>query len=300
MNLLDTFEGDHTASLSRVADLRKIHDALAADNYHKIEVIFFCVTLHNTYKDVKSKMAEVDKLWADIQTQKEAKQAKAKEDFQREKEKEELRLDFALKAKEFKEWINASCDIINAPEFGSNLEDVIKIKEVLDQEDNRYLKEAEDKKNTIAATVAKMEQFAIIDNAHTTITKEDIQTFFSQLADALKERQAKYEKELARQQAMEAKRLEFAAAADNLAEFLKAEVAAIDTMNGEPDPLTEEIKARFGEGARADELLKKAQEIYADGLRIEVTENKVSSLIYHSSNLLACQVFCAEPCQASQ
>ena len=177
-------------------------------------------------------MAEIDKLWGDLQSQKEAKKAKAQEDFQREKEKEELRLDFALKAKEFKVWVNVSCNKIHSPEFGTTLEEVVQHKEVLDQDDSKYLKEAEDKKNAIQATVLKMEQLSIVDNAHTTITKEDIETFFNQLADALKERQSKYEKELARQQAMEAKRKEFAAATQAFKEFIDTQRSNIDALTG--------------------------------------------------------------------
>ena len=177
-------------------------------------------------------MAEIDKLWSDLQSQKEAKKAKAQEDFQREKQKEELRLDFALKAKEFKEFVDLSCDKVKVGEFGTTLEEVVQHKEVLDQDDSKYLKEAEDKKNAIQATVLKMEQLSIVDNAHTTITKEDIETFFNQLADALKERQSKYEKELARQQAMEAKRKEFAAATQAFKEFIDTQRSNIDALTG--------------------------------------------------------------------
>jgi len=45
-------------------------------------------------------------------------------------------------------------------------------------------------------------------------------------------------------------------------------------MTGEPEPLSEQIKERFKEGAEAAALLKRAEEVYAECLAMEISENK--------------------------
>lgn len=261
LQLLQNYEEEHKVSLTKNAELHALHDSIIGDNYCKAE-------------DVTKRMSEVDALWIQLEKQKVEKMEKLKEILKREQEKEELRMDFALMAKEFSERITAMNNKISASDFGNNLEAVVKYKEDMTKEDEVLLKEATDRKEAIGKKIQKMEEMKVTDNVHTNISNKDIDDMFAQLQHEIDDRHEKYAKELAHQEAMEAKRKEFAAAAEALIHFLESELTAMGDMTGEPEPLTDDLKTRFKDGVEATELLKAAESVHSQCLAMEISENK--------------------------
>jgi len=89
----------------------------------------------------------------------------------------------------------------------------------------------------------------------------------------------RYARELKRQEEMEAKRLEFAAAAKELADMIAASRTEIDQLEGEdPAQLRDAVKARFAEGQAEKAKLADVERLYSEELRLEITENRHTTL----------------------
>ena len=157
---------------------------------------------------------------------------KARADLKNEQAKEKLRLEFARQAKELSDWASITSEAIRGSEFGEDLESVAKYKEVLDADDQKCMAELNSQKEAIDKNLEKQAEMNVTENVHTSLGKADIEALNQRVLDALQERKGRYEKELARQEAMEAKRKEFAAAAQKVKEFLESQRAAVDSLNG--------------------------------------------------------------------
>ena len=229
---MDTFENELKSSLPKVAELKSKHDALKEDNFCEMEVFLICfiTSLHN--KGVAQIMNQVEELWEQLSKEKHDKKKKVKKDLKTEQDKEKLRLEFAQLAKELGEWVSITVEAVHAAEFGEDLESVAKYKEVLDADDQKCYSELLEKKEVIDKNLAKQDKLNVTENVHTSLGKADIEALNQRVLDALQERKGRYEKELARQEAMEAKRKEFAAAAQKVKEFLESQRAAVDSLNG--------------------------------------------------------------------
>ncbi|KAH3759770.1 alpha-actinin A [Pelomyxa schiedti] len=274
MNLMETYEDDYNASKKKVEDLRKKHDDLVADNFCKTDL-------------VKEKMAAIDASWAELAQLAADKKTKIEEQLSLEQRKEEQRLDFALLAKNFKEWVLQQCDKAAGTEFGEGLKAVEEFAKKLEHKNKKVNDGAKERLEEIHEKLHSMEELGVTDNVHTSIKSEDITALHQKLQTALADREAKYNQELAKQQAMENKRIEFANAGLELVAYLVNELKAFDEMRGEPEPLTEEIKLRYNNGEKAAAMLAHCNEIYAVALRMEITENKHAK---HSVQSLARQV----------
>ena len=177
-------------------------------------------------------MDSVSSSWDAVDKQRSLKKEKAYADLKLEQEKETLRMEYARLAKEFSEWIALAIESCGSREFGDTLEAVMHLQDELLASSTRISDSLKEKRSAIAANVEKQEALHVSDNVHSNVSATDLEDMERRVLDALQERKGRYEKELARQEAMEAKRKEFAAAAQKVKEFLESQRAAVDSLNG--------------------------------------------------------------------
>ena len=88
----------------------------------------------------------------------------------------------------------------------------------------------------------QLEDLGVKDNRYTPLTFDDIKKKEADLQQSIAKRSEDYAAELARQEEMEAKRIEFANAAQAFDDFLKSDREAVDAMTGEPKDLLETLR----------------------------------------------------------
>jgi hypothetical protein len=158
--------------------------------------------------------------------------------------------------------------------FGDSLEAVQNHRQVLDDDDSKLTSEAKTKKDALDVVWNELMSMGAKDNRYTAFTIDDMEKSKNSLGGALEKRREAYAAELARQEAMEAKRKEFADAAAKFVKYLEEDKATIDGLRGEPDSLGEQIKGHHQNGAVGKQKLEDLEALDADCKSMGITENK--------------------------
>ena len=234
------------------------------------------------YAESDAVQARVDGLNTASEEQKAA--AKEKSDYlwecvEREEKKDAARQDFAEKAKAYMKFCHQSKIAVSDSSFGGNdLESVKAYESTLDESDASIQESSTEQLDAIKAVAAEMEELGVTDNKYTALTVEDTTAAGASLDEAVANRREAYQAEVARQEAMEAKRIEFADAAKAFLEFLDNQRASIDGLEGEPDAVAEGVKGEYAEGAPAEEELNKVSTIDSEARAMRITSNPHTDL----------------------
>ncbi len=262
--VLDAHEEEYNGSLKRLASFKELANAIVSDNYKQSE-------------DINNKVQEMDNTWNKLKDLANAKSQELQRLNDLETKKENLRLEFAEKAKNYDSWVRLSLDALGDNFFGNSLEDVIKYQpEHLDPSDEKYSSTSQEKKAELDSLHQQLQDMSVTENKHTSWTIEDVQAFANKLSEQLKKRREAYEAELKRQQSMEDKRKEFAEHAHEFVKYLDEQIKTLEnaTKEGDPAQKISVVKDLYKEGADAKSKHEKLSHIDNEAKLMGITENK--------------------------
>jgi len=258
---LDVFQEDYNANQARVAHLETLSREISQLG-------------HKDAPAVEEDHARLAEAWRSLQDKAEAKRAALEGAKGTEQEREAARLAFASKAADFVQFVNDATVLAGDRNFGLSLDAVAAFKATLDEEEQATRAELATHVAGLHEASATLASLNVSDNRHTSITQADITAHSSDLEAALAARQSAYGEELARQQAMEEKRKEFAAGAEAFVAHLEARQTAVQALEGEPEALIASVQAEYGEGAAEQEKLAALAGLQEEMARMGITENR--------------------------
>ena len=265
LKLLDGYGKLYNDSLGRVDDLHKLGDKLIEMGYKDSDKI-------------KEELAWTDGAWEDLKKDEAEKRKYLEDELAKQKEMEELRLSYAEKAKELSRWYKDNIESVgNESEFGNDLEEVRAYEAKIDESDAALKQESSDKLAEIDKIVERMNELGVKDNKYTMITPEDLKAQEAALLPpgAMEARRDAWKRELERQEIMEAKRIEFAEAAEAFVKWMEELKEKINGLeNEDPVPLMEAIKETFQDGKEGQEMLDNLSRINQEAIALQITENK--------------------------
>jgi len=199
--------------------------------------------------------------------------------LENEKKKEALRRSFAEKAKAYTRWGNKTISKLEDASFGKTLEEVREFQATAEKTEAETKEENQKQFDECKQVADQLKEAGVEQNNHTNLTIDDLERTSEKVVKAVEKYDEDYKKELARQEEMEAKRVEFAEAAEALNKMLEESRTAIDGMEGEdPAALVEQIKGRFNDATEEHAKLADVERLYGEELRLEITENKHTEL----------------------
>lgn len=200
------------------------------------------------------------------------KQAVLEEALAAEQKKEEARVNYAKLASEFLLWVRDACDTVSDHVFGSDLAAVQAYQAVMDEDSAKVTADGEALRSGVTAADEAQKSLGVVANIHTTVTAEQIEQEHSEVATAVAARAQAYTTELARQEAMEAKRKEFAAAAATFVELLAAATATLEGVE-QGDTKADKLNAAWQEGTPIANELVKVQQVDGEAKAMGISEN---------------------------
>lgn len=108
------------------------------------------------------------------------------------------------------------------------------------------------------------------DNKYTVYTMDDVHKVHVDLGGAINKYKEEYDAEVKRQEEMEAKRKEFAQAAENFVSYVDSQKKTIQSLTGEPEPLTAEIKNAYMESEPQKKKLQDLQRINKEAVAMGI------------------------------
>ncbi|KAJ5073099.1 alpha-actinin sarcomeric-like protein [Anaeramoeba ignava] len=258
---LDNFKKDLDYSEKQVDQLKEMAKDLKELNYHKID-------------EVEDRMNKLEEHWKSLFELHDTKKNSLEESLKLEENKDALRKEFAEKAGAYRLWCSKSIAECRDAHFGSSLEEVQNFKEVLESKNKEMTTKSEESKTELENLSNQLTELKVADNRYTRLTIEDVKSSHNDLMEAIQNRTNAYETELARQQAMEDKRIEFAKHADEFVKFLDQKKQQLDQVQGEPEEKIEEVKKIYNEGTDANEMFEKLVQIDDEAKSMEIVQNK--------------------------
>eukprot|EP01156_Anaeramoeba_ignava_P023014 Anaeramoba_ignava/c21245_g1_i2.p1 GENE.c21245_g1_i2~~c21245_g1_i2.p1 ORF type:complete len:1538 (+),score=560.45 c21245_g1_i2:48-4661(+) len=252
-------------SKSNVDKLKKIENDLKEHNYHKID-------------DISDEMNKLESAWNSLFELHDAKKKRLDDALEREQHKDSLRREFAEKAGSYRVWFRKAGAQCRDFSFGRSLEEVKAFKEKLDQANQEMTEKSQEFKSELSDLDQKMKELNVTENRFTRITLDDVNNFNDELLGLIKKKNDAYDTELARQEAMEEKRIEFAKEADNFVKLLNEKKEQFDQITGEPEEKTEQVNKIYEEGKPTDEQFTKLQQLDAESKAMKIVQNKHTEL----------------------
>ena len=258
---LDVYDEEYQTRQSRLDGARQLQSDIVALNYIKGD-------------EVTARADALSAKWAHLAELSAAKRAALLEDQAREQKKEDLRVDFATKAKDYTKYVKDTETSVGEYNFGLTLADVTAYKAELDASDAEINATNDAKKSAADAVAAELTANGVTDNRHTTLTTADLDASNAQLHDALAKRQEAYAAELARQQLLEDKRHEWAAKAQAFVDSLAQRQATIDALTGEPEPLSAAIREAYADGKPEEASLTELSVLLNENAKLGISDNR--------------------------
>lgn len=256
---------EHAETAKRQAQIEQLGAKIAELKYAEVS-------------EVQAKVKELQDGRAELNKKEQAKKAALEEAQQRELKKEELRKQFAQLAKETSDWFKKRNVAVQSSVFGNTLSSVRQYKQTMDQDDANLAAEAKNKSDALTALDNEMKALKITNNRYTVITLDDLAQW-NQTLDGFKQtRQKNWEQELAKQEAMEAKRVEFAKAAEAFVEQVGALKTQINGVTGEPDEATANLEAVYQGGSAIQQALANVEKINSEATSMGITTNEHTKL----------------------
>jgi actinin alpha len=271
LKMVDGFANELEASKPRVAQLNDLGNRIVALKYDKSA-------------DITGKMDDVGGKWSSMDEAVRARKQFLAQELERQKKMEEYRLEFAKMAKEYNRWLKDASGDARDHNFGLTLEAVEASSSAIDGENASIGSTADAKLDALRAKDAEMREFGVSENRYTAFTVPDFESRRAELGTLLDARKAALATELERQRAMDAKRKEYAAAADAFIAHLKEKRAAISNVDGEPDAQIAETNSLHNGGAEAKALLADVERLDGECRAMGISDNK-----YTGYSLSVCQ-----------
>jgi len=262
-DILASFDKDYAEMATKdVEPLKTLAEGLVSEDYCEKD-------------NVDARCKEVVGAYEALKPLRDARDEKNKAQTEREVNKEKLRKQWAKEAKQYDRWVADNTGKVAKYVFGGNLEQVREGVEKLKEAMAALRKENDDKKAQLDELAAKLTEAGVTENVHSSIVPEDIQKFHQTLEDAIAKREAAYEEELKRQEAMEEKRVAFAEKANAFLELVKENRAALEAVKSD-DPVAaiEEVQKVYDEKKPLDAAIAECASIDAELRSMKVTDNK--------------------------
>jgi len=242
LQMLDAFDQDLEGSKSRLKVAQDLAAQITADNYRDSDAI-------------QAKSDELGNAWTRIQEASAARREALEAELKKQGQQDDKRQEFAREAKAFERFLKDACESArDHTSFGDTLDDVKAYESTLDSEEKEVLGQSDSKRAALDALAAELTELGVTDNQYTHITVDDIGARQDTLKQLLSARREAYAAELANQEAMEAKRLEFAGVANDFVSYLAGERSAISAVEGEPEESIEKVNSLFKEQEADDKL----------------------------------------------
>jgi actinin alpha len=211
------------------------------------------------YHDIDTVNLEADALaaaFAELATLADAKAAALTESTKTQEEKEALRVAFGKAAQKYSRFVRDSAEHAGDKNFGTSLESVSAFKSTLDSEEADANAKATELRAEVDGVWKQIEASGVDSPyAHSRIEIKDVDSLGNSLTDALAQRRAAYDAELAKQQANDAKAKEYADKANAFDAFLAGEKEQIVKVSGAPEAKIAAINDIHKDGAEANEQL---------------------------------------------
>lgn len=240
---LDVHDEEYQQSLRRLENVKTRASEIESLNYHKNNEV------QDRVKDLVSK-------WDALKSLSSSKRDAINGERDVQQKKENLRLDFADKAKNYVNFVRDARVQLDDYNFGTTLEDVTNHRSALDESDKSFTATSDEKKSAVEQAAAQLTENGISDNKHTQLGLGDINNAHGELQQAVAARRAAYDEELKRQQDNDADRKQFADRANEFVEYLNGIRSASKAVEGTPDEKTQKVKDIFQEGAPAQAKLQ--------------------------------------------
>jgi len=181
---------------------------------------------------VNGKVAGIESTWQDLRGHADHRKQALQEQLARLQNIENLLLDFAKRGLEFRVWVENADDTLTEPIIVETVPAVQEYQSAFDALLNE--KSAKDAEYTSIGDLAtQLQSYGVKENTYSEISWASLQTAYNALAGLIENRRGQIATELAKQDANEALRVEFATSANDFSAFLKNQNSAIEGLSGE-------------------------------------------------------------------
>merc|ERR1712137_746932 len=245
---MDVFDEDYQNSTQRLGALKTRSDKIKSLNYHN-------------QSEVDDRISALESKLNSIKDSASSRREKLGEANTVQQKKEDLRKDFANKAKAYEAFVRNAKFELDDKNFGTTLEAVEATAAKLDESDKSFSDASEEKKSAALAANEELVNNNITDNSHTDKTVDDINNLANELQAAIDARREAYNTELARQKEHDTDRKNWAEKAQAFVDYLAEQRAAIKAVEGTPEEKAAKVKDIFKEGAEAQAKLEELNDM---------------------------------------
>jgi hypothetical protein len=262
LNELDAWNGEYGANKPSVAELQKLASEIAA--------------LNGPTADAQTKRAAaIQSRFDALRGKADAKAADLKKKRELEEAKEAARKTWADAAKAYVAWTQEAVHAADDERyFGDSLEAVSGAKARLDKADADSNATNGTKKKVVDAAWAKLQELGVKENKYSVLTSKDTDAASAAVGHALGARQQAWKDAQALEEKKEAKRKEFAAAAQSFVDGAEKRRGELDGLQGEPEPLIKTLEEKYAGGKPENDGLAKVQTLQNEATALGVTSNK--------------------------
>eukprot|EP01129_Flabellula_baltica_P010141 TRINITY_DN424_c0_g1_i1.p1 TRINITY_DN424_c0_g1~~TRINITY_DN424_c0_g1_i1.p1 ORF type:complete len:1520 (-),score=544.89 TRINITY_DN424_c0_g1_i1:23-4582(-) len=267
LNKVQSFPKEYGISESKLNTVKQLCDQI-------------CELEAENADEVKQRTEKITSDWEALQGKYDSKVADLEEKVAIEQKKEDLRNAWAEAAQDYIIWGKKASNDISATEFGNTLEEVEGFQPTLEQSDNEYNNTSSEKKENLLDIWNQLQELGVKENPYSPYNIDDVEEVSSSLDEDLQTRKTAYEEELQRQRDMEAKRIEFAEAADNFVAHIDARKDAVKTAFEEPDLDTAlaNVESTWNNGEPENEPMNNLQKLANEMLKMGIRENRHTKL----------------------
>jgi actinin alpha len=254
----ESFVEESAARKPRVGTLGELADRIRTLEYGKAD-------------EVTARHAAIEASFTELEAAGAAKQAKLTEGLEHQRQLEDLRVQWATKAKDFVRFSKVSVEAVALTDAGFTLETAEAASAKIASDSAELRAAAEAREAEVNAVGAQLGDDQKASNPHTKLSDADIVAARDALAAALAEREARAAAELSRQQSWDASRKEFAAGADAFIAWLGEQKAAVSAAaKAEDENASSVIEGIFAGNAPGEEKLAalraQSEAMAADGV----------------------------------
>lgn len=265
----EAFEEESKAQSARHDALKAIYAELQAQNFGELA-------------SLDARLATKDQHWAALEAAAHQRKEALLAEQARQKTIEDLLHDYAKRALQFRVWANDSEEMLSDPITVETIQAVDELTAELDafvsgENANKYTEV-----QALSEIVGQLQGYEKSETVYSQLSLADIHKMWEVTQNLIEQRRAALEEERKRQEQHEVLRVDFAAKAKALHEYVAQQQAAINGLTGsfeEQSQQVQEIGNAFqGSKAQYDELVALTREMEARG----ITENAHTELTIES------------------
>jgi calmodulin len=222
---------------------------------------------------VNARGQAIEESFANLQSDSADKAQTLQAALKHEEAKEAARVHFASVAANFVRWARDISDTIANTAFGTSLQAVSDYGAVLKADSDKVVGEGTTQLQEVETAADKLKQLGVVSNIHSTISVDDCKEEFAAVKAELGRRDESYARELDRQQAMEAKRKEFAQVAAEFAKWLDDANVALTQVEGNEDERLQTIQDTWQDGVPVSNQFNGVRKVAHESAELGITEN---------------------------